>query len=443
MTQPNYWSIFEDGRLDNDERGTEPDRKVVESARAARWIYLGGGPGSTSVNDVAGPGGGAVLADTTDFLIGTQCCSVVSNGTTANPGGGWGFSEVGRPSPLPDMTGHDLILLLKMQGMANVADLKFYVGSGGFATGYSWNLNESGTEYPFLRDGDWRLVTLPAGSPTVEFGGAPTLSNLNSWQLRTYDNNAGPVGMKLNAWGYLKRQSAFANGVVSFRFDDLLGSVWSKAAPKLAQYGFAATGYAIAETLRNPAQFSTYMTLQQAHVLEDTLDWEIGSHSNLVATHNANVGGAKGFTALSESAQRTEMLTIRSYLRDQGFRGADHFAYPQGAFDATTLRVASEVFSSAQTLAHPSNETLPVADPMRLRCYAPPSSVTGAQLIAEVDKVEADKGWLNILIHGVADTPGPNDISTTAFNALVDYLGTTANMPAVRRVSEVLEVANS
>lgn len=230
-------------------------------SRATDMLYWGKPLGSmTSL------GGGTVnLNDITDYAIGTECASVV---TPASGAPACGFAAFSGPT-LPDMTDKEVILWIKNQGMANTIDFKFWIGESGLSNAYIWNLSEAGTEYPFMRDGEWTRITLPLGAATIN-GSAPNLAALNSWQLKTYDNGVSPITLKLGGIGYVQRQSMYPNGVVTIRFDDLLKSAYTLAAPYMARYGFRATSYVIAETLFNPGpQFINYASLEEAHLLEE------------------------------------------------------------------------------------------------------------------------------------------------------------------------------
>lgn len=402
-------------------------------SRATDMLYWGKPLGSmTSL------GGGTVnLSDITDYALGTECASVL---TPASGAPACGFAVFSGPA-LPDMTDKEIILWVKIQGMANTIDFKFWIGESSLTNAYIWNLSEAGTEFPFMRDGEWTRITLPLGAATIN-GVAPNLAALNSWQLKIYDNGVSPITLKLGGIGYVQRQTAYPNGVVTIRFDDLLKSAYTLAAPYMAQYGFRATSYVIAETLFNPGpQFINYASLEEAHLLEEIYGWEHASHAYRASVHNQTVNqggtGAKGYTAYPVPNQVADMKACRDWLRAQGFRAPDHFSWPQGAWDFTARRSAKKLFSSTMTLAHANDETLPPADPTRIRCYAPPNTVTGAQLTAEVDKAIAGKEWLTVLFHNITPTvTQATDTSQAAFETFVDYLASTGT--PVRLVSELL-----
>lgn len=403
-------------------------------SRATNMLYWGKPLGSmTSLG-----GGVTTLSDVSDYAIGTECASVV---TPASGAPACGFAVFSGPA-LPDMTDKEIILWVKIQGMANTIDFKFWIGESSLTNAYIWNMSEAGTEFPFMRDGDWCRITLPLGAATIN-GVAPNLAALNSWQLKIFDNGVSPITLKLGGIGYVQKQTQYPVGVVTIRFDDLFKSTYNLAAPYMARYGFRATSYVIAETLFNNSSpaFINYATLEEAHLLEEIYGWEHASHAYRADVHNQTVSqggtGTKGYAAYRAPNQIADMKACRDYLRRQGFRACDHFAWPQGAWDFTARRSAKAIFSSTMTLAHANNESIPVADPTRIRCYAPPSSVTGAQLTAEVDKAIAGGEWLTILFHNIAATVVNSvDTSQAAFETFVDYLNTTGT--PVRLVSEIL-----
>lgn len=411
---------------------TEPGRDGVPQARAAKWVYAG-----TAVAGLTAQAGGTTtLHDTTDFILGTESAKVVTPGSV---GVQCGYYVAGGPT-LPDMTGHDLVLLIKVTGHTNAADFKFWLSdSSSFTNYYRWNLSEAGNPFPHVGEAQWYMVTLPFGNAEVS-GTAPNLADLDTWQLAVYDDG-DPMTVQINGIGYAPRQQAFPRGVVSLRFDDLLDSTML-AAGIMAQYGMAGTAYAIAETLLNNASYGGYLTIEEARRLERVYGWTIASHAYSVAVHNQTSSqggtGTAGYLAYTEAAQRADMRACREALLRLGFKAPNHFAWPQGAWDDASLRVAQELFSSNITLAHPHNETLPVADPARIRCWAPPNTVTGAQLTAEVDKAIAGGEWLIILFHNIVTTPSQAiDVSTAAFTTLIEYLAARPTTP-VLPVDQVL-----
>lgn len=405
----------------------------VPQIRASNMVYFG--QQLSGLNTYSG--GTPTLRDSTDFAIGSESVKIVTPGSV---GVQCGAFRISGPT-LPDFTGKDVILWLKVTGMANAADFKFWLGGSGLATAYTWNLSEAGTEFPYLASGNWYRVTLPLGAAVIQ-GSAPNLTTLNSFQLAVYDNGT-PMTVQFGGFGNVPQQNTGA--VVTIRMDDLPKSNFTNVAPYLAKYGFRANAYAIAETLFNNAAFPTYCTLTEAHKLEDMYGWEICSHSYLASVHNQTVNqggaGSKGYLAYNRTAQIEDMYKVRQYLETESFHAANHFAWPQGAWDEAARVVAGQLFSSTMTLAHAGNETVPVADPSRIRCYAPPTGVTGAQLTAEVDKAILGKEWLTVLFHNVVASPaGGQDISLAAFQTFVDYLAT--NNVSVKLVSEVLATRN-
>lgn len=412
---------------------TEPGRAGIPQAKAVKWIY-----GGTAVAGLTAAGGGTpTLHDTTDFILGTESAKVVTPGSV---GVQCGYSVAGGPT-LPDMTGNDLVLLIKVTGHVNAADFKFWLSdSSSFTNYYRWNLSEAGNPFPHVGEAQWYMLTLPFGNVEVS-GTAPSLAALNTWQLAVYDNGT-PMTVQLNGIGYVPRQQAFPRGVVSLRFDDGLDSQLTVAAEYMKQYGMAGTLYAIAETMWNNANYTGYLTTEEARRLERVYGWTVASHAYSVAVHNqtSSQGGAGtvGYLAYTEAAQRADMRACREWLIRKGFKAPQHFAWPQGAWSDASMRIAQEVFSSNLTLAHGHNETLPVADPARIRCWAPPNTVTGAQLTAEVDKAIAGGEWLIILFHNIVTTPSQSiDVSIAAFNTLIDYLAARPTTP-VLPVDQVL-----
>ena len=47
---------------------------------------------------------------------------------------------------LPDLTGKEIVLWLKITGIANTPDFSFWVGNSGLGNAYRWNIADAGTD---------------------------------------------------------------------------------------------------------------------------------------------------------------------------------------------------------------------------------------------------------------------------------------------------------
>jgi len=363
-------------------------------------------------------------ADTTDVVIGSQAIVYRTKGLGLQTSAGqFGITAFDMSNGMP-------VIWVKVENPNALVDFKFYAGSSG-SDFWTWDLMETSLAPRYLRDGEWVKLTLPMSNAVVA-SGTPNAAAITFVQLQAYDNN---TGSKVTIhWGALgvAQESTYANGVFTYAFDDGRLTQFTLAAPYMARYGHTATSYMITETLWNHSDpgFVNYFDLDQAHELEDYCGWEMASHSYTAATHNA------GYTAFTQAEQLADMRAARAYLNSQGFQAAEHFAYPLGARDTTVERSVRQTFASGRTLNGLTLESVPIADPVRVRCWAPDATVPLATYTAKIDRAVANGDWLIVLFHNLATGATGTDTETSLFEDVVDYVATSGI--AVRKVSEVL-----
>ena len=94
-------------------------------------------------------------------------------------------------------------------------------------------------------------------------------------------------------------------------------------------------------------------------------------------------------------------------MLEHGFRrGVDVIAYPHGLIDQGAVDVVRGYFAAGRTIARGSGlETLPPADPFRVRALSVASSDSVATLTAAIDQAEREKGWLVLVFHQFTNSP--------------------------------------
>ena len=392
-------------------------------------LFTGQSGGFTPVIAGTGSSGGT---DTSDFVLGTQAVKVTTNGAGANTNIHGTFTSA------LNLTGKIPVLWLKLENLAHFSNTypRFFLGDTNLTTCYSWKLGDSPTT-PWLLDGEWLRITLPFG--TAATIGSPSRASLPSFTIQIFDDNtANPVTVHLGGLATMREPPRWPNGVVSITFDDGYLGQFQTARPYMDKYGFRATAYLITETLWNHGSglFNSYMTLAQAQQLEQMSGWEIGSHAFTAANHNA------GYVSIGDTAALADMQLAKAYLRDQGFRSPEQFAYPLGAYGTGTTANARRLFGSSRSISQIGgfpDETFPPADLSRLRSQAV-SSLNGPPLATVktyVDQAFANKEWLVLTFHDIqAVASGDKQWDTADFQSLIDYIA-TKTIP-VRTVSEVL-----
>ncbi len=257
-----------------------------------------------------------------------------------------------------------------------------------------------GTE--FIKPGQWTAITLgPAsfasgGLGAVDFTAVQDfLVEISSWEGQAAEVLLG--GMEV-----VPSSLAYPNGVVSFAFDDGLESAWSSARSVLSARRVPATAYVIRDLVGQ----SGYLT--QAQIVELKKDgWEIAAHANTVRVHNA----PGGFVGVSDGELIADWSDELAWLQREVHGDVVHVAYPQGMFDERVLKLLEQqrVYLTARTLNFRSIETLPPADPMRLRTVVYDDSVPlgdtslVGSLFWRIDQVAQNGGWLILSFHDVSD----------------------------------------
>jgi len=213
-----------------------------------------------------------------------------------------------------------------------------------------------------------------------------------------------------------------SKGIVSITFDDGWLSQYTEARKKMDQYGFAGTAYIIPDHIGT----SGYMTLQNLKDLQNQAGWDISAH------HQTN------FTTLTAIQVEQIILSTKNYLLKNGFsKGANDFAYPNGAYDETTvLPLVRKYFRSARTVTNYA-ETYPPADYHKLRVLLVTNTTAPSTIAAAVDRARINKEWLILVFHKIVATPtAETEYSITNFEAVIDDIASDGIL--VRTISDVL-----
>ncbi len=259
-----------------------------------------------------------------------------------------------------------------------------------------------------IKPGEWVPLTL--GPPS--FVGSSSAAEVDYLRLQDFAIGVSAVRgsrarLSFGGMELIEGDRHYPTGVVSFTFDDGLASVYRNAFPVLAARSFPGTAYVIRDLIQ-PQFEDSYMTMSDLHTLTRA-GWEVAAHANLVADHNAYLG----FVGVPRNQLIADVEDEVAWLQASGFTGSRDIALPQGYFDADVLDVLRTYghFATVRTTDFHSIETLPVADPYRLRClsYDPtvpigPPDLAGS-IMWRIDQLAAFGGWLILAFHDVT-TPG-------------------------------------
>lgn len=200
----------------------------------------------------------------------------------------------------------------------------------------------------------------------------------------------------------------FSTGAVTFRFDDNLSSQLDNAVPQLEANGFTASFYVISHETGDDG-FDGFMTHAQILDLRSR-GFEIGAHTR---TH-------PDLTTLTASQQQAEICGSRQDILSWGVSGITTFAYPFGAYDASTNAVVRSCFDAAATSN--GGYVTPSSDPYQLARQSIQNSTTLAQVRSWVDAAAANHTWLILEFHGIEHTGDRYSMTPELFAQVVAYV---------------------
>ncbi len=322
--------------------------------------------------------------------------------------------------------------------IANILNIGLFLGNDNnmavnyaqyFATGF-------GQEILGAEDGWWGFV--------VNFGdmvatGSPDRSAITALWLRVTDANGQPVSVQ---FGKIELLPEPPNGAVTFWFDDGRLTQHTTARPILNKYGFPATYSVIRDIVvgeaANPSGAFTpaAMSMAQLRDLQDLDGGDICCHANTIAAHNQT----NGLVDCTPTQLEDEFTQQQQWLRANGFRGGEHFAYPKGRHNQAVYDAVRRHFRSARsTYRFSPCETWPPTAALKLKTKYIFASSTFAEVQAEITRARLNNEWLILTIHDVVTTPtiDSTEMSTAIFQQIVDEVA-LQGIP-VRTASDVME----
>jgi hypothetical protein len=361
------------------------------------------------------------LNDTSDYILGSQSAKITSAGTAS-------AMSFDKTSLTVDATAKFIRLWLKVSDLSKLNYIQLYLGDSTLANNYNGQIVNGTAAWrntqSVVRTGEWTVLDVPFTDLT-SVTGTPSRSAITRARITVMDNNTGPITVSLNGLALVSEQAVYPSGVISLTFDDNSLAQYTIARAYMDLYGYSGTLYPVIDQIGQAGQ----MSLTQIKNLQDFNGWDIGAHASTLAQHTAGLQG------LTEVQLVTEFEANRAWMRTNGLRG-ESFAWPNGDSDLLAETVCSRYFRSARTVYNRTHEVLPPSNAFRLRAVNP-TTMTLAQMKAEVDSAKAGKYWLNFIFHDIKTTKSQqNDVATADFQGLVDWINTQA-VP-VRTVSQVL-----
>ncbi|WP_324644136.1 polysaccharide deacetylase family protein [Pseudarthrobacter sp. LT1] len=379
-------------------------------------------------------GGTNFTADTTDFLIGTQSIKATTNGTG-------GTVEIISPALSPlNLTGKGIAFQLKVDNPDRLANVILFWGQNNYASfNTSIQAESQGTgASAMLLPTDWTWFYVPANDFSNKTG-TVDLSSITNLKIRVTDKNAGPLNVNVQQIGIYTPKNAYPDGVLSVTCDDSLLSQYTYLPQILGKYGAAATMLLIADQMAgspvfgsNPSTYVQGFNVDQAHELEDKHGYEMGGHAYLTANHN------RGMPSLSPQELADELGGLKAWLRSEGFKASDYFAWPVGANDVASTKIARKFFSWAR---HTGGYYAPAGfptQPMRHQAVSVTSDTPLATYKSYIDFAKAHGRHLTLMVHQIvaSGASGGTNVNKADLVAILDYAA-SLGMP-IRTIGQVM-----
>lgn len=342
------------------------------------------------------------LNDTSNFVIGTQAATLVTQGT------GLTTYLLHKGLPAVDMTNKQYVVVLECDDLTHISSgsLQFYAGTGASSsTTYQWKLAAGGTiDQNLIQKGNWIYIVLNFADATIS--GSPVRSAITDYYIHIADDNTGnKVTVRLNAIYAIPDSNSqggygvsYPNGVVSVCLDDGFSSQWTNAKPYLDTNNIPPSAFVIWDQIGNTGR----MTLSQYLTAQDICGWDIHAHSMTDYDH------AQAFDNITTAELEANIQNQTAIMAAQGFQGQGS-AYPKGQLTPTVRTVLRRFFQFVRGTSNVTLETLPPSDVFNLRAVSSISPLSGGyspSLITAsgtglIDQTVTNHRWLILVFHKI------------------------------------------
>lgn len=363
---------------------------------------------------ILGTTAASMTDDTADFVVGTQSLAVVTK--TDGIAGSVQFATAA-----VDATGDSMLLTVKVDDTTNLKELVLFAASDvNYANHYQWTPQDANLEsQKWIKSGEWVTITLNFGDAAVI--GSPNRAALTHFRLRAGTNTGFSTKVRYNRLATIPQAP---KAVVSIASDDIYTSTWTHLRPRTDKYGFPVTVYAI------PTR-TNLVSLDQLHQLEDVSGWEIAGHND-----------GTGFNTITLAEAEAAASATKKWLLDNGFKGVEHYAYVGGQYNPAVEKMMRKYYKAARSIVSRTTiESIPPANPYRLRSTSVSNGTTAASVKAAITKAVANGGWYILTLHdsvdgGVNAATGSSQYTTTDLEDILAHIA--ASGVQVRTVGDVL-----
>ncbi|MBQ2262721.1 MAG: polysaccharide deacetylase family protein [Loktanella sp.] len=337
------------------------------------------------------------LADTTDPIEGSTSISLIPSSALSQLVG------VTKSQSL-DLSDKHLRLWVKCSNWNEVQSVDVLVDtSDGFSSFYIVNLKQFLTNIA-PRNGEWIEAVVPRGGFNSE--GTPSWSTVNRIIIRQVNFADAQPTTYVAGLGFPK-QGVANRGVVSINFDDSNESAYTVAKPIMDRYSYKGSMYAIHDLL-GVGGFMTQAQTDRMH-----LDgWDVSGH------------GQFNLATLDEAGREADLAASQAWLKLHGYRGSDHYSYPNGGHNDAVKNSVQKYFSSARTI-NGLIQPITYIKPTELNAFTVSATTDVEVLKTIVDSAMATGDWINVVFHAVVPVPTrETEYPIALFEEFIDYLNT-------------------
>lgn len=357
-------------------------------------------------------GGSDNIAETADPMYGPNYVRLTSDGTGAYKI----FRKYGASGSLPtplDLTGKHIAIAFSISDLDRLNAIQLFLGDSTMSNFLKYNNLKGSQSNTWFKAGEKVVMTFSLKDGDIT--GAPDQTNIEGFQLRFNDDASGPVTM--NVYGMWLFDSP-TQALASVSWDDGYIAVFDEGFRYMSRYLMPSTVYMIPQYM--DANSNRLTKVQLLEMQEK--GWEIAGH------HIGN-----NLKAIDEATLHTMFQDNIEWGRANGFENIS-YAYPGGEFgpldsdpDVFVEDIAKLYYENARTINSNFHETLPVANPHRLRVRYITSSQTPAEVIADIDDAIANNEWIHLPFHNIV--AGAPTVSTEYnrgdFEQIIDHLAST------------------
>jgi peptidoglycan/xylan/chitin deacetylase (PgdA/CDA1 family) len=288
---------------------------------------------------------------------------------------------------------------------ANLTQINFYFGNTALTAYYHFGLVHAGGSIGFLQQG-WNDIVFNLYKADVT--GSPSWSTIQNIRITANSSASGPISINFNEMTFLKNN--IRGGIVIFSFDDGYQNIYYNAKPIFDKYNYAATEFVIGSL----SGVTPYMFPAHLHILQDA-GWDIGSHTwthaNMLTNTNAQ--------------NEIEMQTMQAWLRGNGFRAWDIFAYPYGYYNDSVKSIVQKYARCARKVQSYFSPVQPYPlafNPYEIPAMALDSSMSISGATGYVNNLVTYGGVLLFYGHNISGTSGVSTWSSTDLDTLLAWI---------------------